>query len=273
MNTGNLSLSYNEKVVFSLRSIFNKRGYAQYKMSKFEEYDLYVRNKDFLISDSVITFTDTNGKLMALKPDVTLSIIKNTKDKPNSISKVYYDENVYRISKGTDTFKEITQIGLESIGAIDDYNICEVISIACKSLKTISENCVLDVSNLDIITDLLDSLNVASNIQAEIFRCIGEKNPHELVKVCSESGLTYEQTELLKTLVNTYGKPSVVIPALKEKFDGIIDTSKLDYFSNILNNADDDIKDIIRVDFSVVSDTHYYNSIVFKGFIEENNVR
>ena len=30
---------------------------------------------DFLVSDRVITFTDTNGKLMALKPDVTLSII------------------------------------------------------------------------------------------------------------------------------------------------------------------------------------------------------
>ena len=38
-------------------------------MSKFEEYDFYAVNKDFLVSDSVITFTDTNGKLMALKPD------------------------------------------------------------------------------------------------------------------------------------------------------------------------------------------------------------
>ena len=66
-----------EKVIFALRELYSKYGYAQFKMSKFEEYDLYVKNKDFLVSDSVITFNDTNGKLLALKPDVTLSIIKN----------------------------------------------------------------------------------------------------------------------------------------------------------------------------------------------------
>ena len=73
-------LKNDEKAVFALRSLYEKYGYSQFKMSKFEEYDLYVRNKDFLVSDNIITFTDTNGKLMALKPDVTLSIIKNSDD-------------------------------------------------------------------------------------------------------------------------------------------------------------------------------------------------
>ena len=75
MDISNLSLSLQEKVIFTLRKLYRENGYTQYRMSKFEEYDLYARNKDFLISDSVITFTDTNGKLMALKPDVTLNHI------------------------------------------------------------------------------------------------------------------------------------------------------------------------------------------------------
>ena len=66
-----------EKAVFALREIYLSYGYLPYKMSKFEEYDLYLKNKEFLVSDRVITFTDTNGKLLALKPDVTLSILKN----------------------------------------------------------------------------------------------------------------------------------------------------------------------------------------------------
>lgn len=41
-------------------------------MSRFEEYDLYVRNKDFPISDRIITFSGEGGKRMALKPDATL---------------------------------------------------------------------------------------------------------------------------------------------------------------------------------------------------------
>ncbi|MBR4953790.1 MAG: ATP phosphoribosyltransferase regulatory subunit, partial [Oscillospiraceae bacterium] len=83
-----LQLGFNERVIFALRSLYNSYGYSRYKMSKFEEYDLYAHNKDFLISDSVITFTDTNGKLMALKPDVTLSIVKNSKDDANTVSKL-----------------------------------------------------------------------------------------------------------------------------------------------------------------------------------------
>lgn len=75
-------------------------GYRRFKMSKFEEYDLYVRNKDFLVSDRMITFTDARGILMALKPDVTLSIIKNTRAEEAGPRKVYYNESVYRSGQG-----------------------------------------------------------------------------------------------------------------------------------------------------------------------------
>ena len=64
MNLDNSVLKNDEKAVFQLRSLYRKYGYSQYKMSKFEEYDLYVRNKNFLVSDNIITFTDTDGKLI-----------------------------------------------------------------------------------------------------------------------------------------------------------------------------------------------------------------
>ena len=64
MNNFNTVLRGDERVALELRTLYGSRGYSQFKMSKFEEYDLYVRNKDFLISDSVITFTNPDGKLM-----------------------------------------------------------------------------------------------------------------------------------------------------------------------------------------------------------------
>lgn len=73
-------LKKEEQVAFALRSLYKKYGYLPYKMSKFEPYDLYVANKEFLLGDGVITFNDTDGKLLALKPDVTLSIVKNSGD-------------------------------------------------------------------------------------------------------------------------------------------------------------------------------------------------
>ena len=42
-------LKKDDIAIFKLRELYRKYGYSQYKMSKFEEYDLYVRNKDFLV--------------------------------------------------------------------------------------------------------------------------------------------------------------------------------------------------------------------------------
>ena len=110
MDKFDLVLSGVERAEYALRSLYLKYGFSQYKMSKFEEYDLYAQNKDFLVSENVITFNDTDGKLLALKPDVTLSIIKNGKDDLLGVQKVFYNENVYRVSKGTHSFKELMQV-------------------------------------------------------------------------------------------------------------------------------------------------------------------
>ena len=66
-----------ERVSLQLRMLYEKAGFRQYHMGRFEEYGLYQENRRFLSSEQVITFTDLDGRLLALKPDVTLSIAKN----------------------------------------------------------------------------------------------------------------------------------------------------------------------------------------------------
>ena len=133
-------LTATEKRIFALRTLYSASGYRSYRMRKFEDYDLYGRNKDFLLSDRVITFTDTNGKLKALKPDVTLSIVKNIEDQPDEVQRLFYDENVYRVSDRTNTFREIMQMGLECIGAANNEAVTEVIDLAEKSLALVAED-------------------------------------------------------------------------------------------------------------------------------------
>ncbi len=260
-----MQLGFVENVMVSLRALYNTYGYSQYTMSKFEEYDLYARNKDFLISDSVITFTDTNGKLMALKPDVTLSIVKNSKDEPNTVQKVYYNENVYRVSKGSHSFKEIMQVGLECLGAIDEYCICEVLALAAESLQRISPACILDVSHIGLLSDLIDRIGVPSEKKSELFKCIGEKNTHELQNVCREVGIDDAAFDTLKQVITTVGKPNKVLPQLAALLSDLPSWGDFERIVRAL--ANDAIGENLRIDFSVVDDIHYYNGIVFKGFI------
>ncbi len=253
-----------EKVIFALRELYTKYGYLQFKMSKFEEYDLYVRNKDFLVSDSVITFNDTNGKLLALKPDVTLSIIKNSSDDNNSVQKLYYNENVYRISKNTHSFKEIMQTGLECIGNISTYNVCEVLTLAAKSLSSISDVYVLDLSHMGLISSVLDGIN--DETKKLILKYISEKNTHDLVTLCEKENIN---SDIITSLISVSGNTKEI----KEKLSAIpFPDASRDALAEIYEIADV-LKNLpesnhIRFDFSITNDMNYYSGIVFKGYIE-----
>jgi len=253
---------FQERVIVSLRSLYNSHGYSHYRMSKFEEYDLYARNKDFLISDRAITFTDTNGKLMALKPDVTLSIVKNTRDS-GSTQKLYYNENVYRVTKNSRTFREIMQVGLECLGQIDDFCLFEVLYLAGESLRQISSPCVLEISHLGVLSRLLDRLGIPEDRKEPVLRCIGQKNLHELERLCR--GLSPEDRQLLLEAVGTSGPLLTVLPRIRQ----LLDDPELDRLLEVARSLEAaGLGDILRFDFSVVDNIRYYNGIVFKGFLE-----
>lgn len=257
-----------EQLIDSLCSLYDKHGYSRYKMSKFEEYDLYSRNKDFLISDSVITFTDTNGKLMALKPDVTLSIVRSSRPAPGAVEKVYYNENVYRVAKGSRTFRELAQVGLECLGDVDDYCLCEVLCLAAESLACVGRKSRLEVSHLGILTEVMQGAGLPEEDHAAALRLIGEKNMHELGALCTRRGVSEADGEALRQTALLRGDPRTVSDRLERIAGRFVRSETFARFSSLASTADAFAKGAVEIDFSVVDDPKYYNGFVFKGFVE-----
>ena len=261
-------LKSDERAVLSLRALYKSYGYLPFKMSKFEEYDFYARNKDFLVGDRVITFNDVNGKLLAMKPDVTLSIIKNTTDEPLVKQKVFYNENVFRVSARTHQFKEIMQTGLECIGDIDITDTFEVVYLAAKSLDAVSHEFVLDISHMGILSAFLDEISDDKSFRKEITKLISEKNKHEALALCALTGVSSEKSDVISEICALYGDMKTVIGRLYN----IATTdaqraaiAELAALCDILSTTE--FADRIRIDFSVVNDMRYYDGIVFKGFL------
>lgn len=271
MENINLSavMTSEELIAFSLRSLYSNAGYSMFRMSKFEEYDFYAKNKDFLLSNNVITFTDTDGRLMALKPDVTLSIIKSSDVADGQTAKVYYNENVYRVSRRTKSFKEIMQAGLECIGNIGDDDIAEVISLAAKSLDVISENYVLELSDLDVVSGVLDVYSVFGTVRAEILKLLGEKNYFGILDVCEREQISNDAARVIGKLATLYGTAKSVRAELQTFALTASLKCEIDRFVGVLDAlANEGIADKICVDFSVMNDMNYYNGFAFRGFIE-----
>ena len=266
MNFNDTVLKDEERIAFTLRELYTRYGFLQYKMSKFEEYDLYAKNRDFLVSDNIITFTDTNGRLMALKPDVTLSIVRNTKDIDGYVNKVFYNENVYRVSKGSHAFKEIMQTGLECIGDIDDYNIFETVLLAIKSLAAISGDFILNISHLDLISSVLEEAGLDEAGKRQALRLIANKNMHELRALLEKYKESSKRSaESVTRIFMLNGRPGEVISVLEEEGCAGQALEELKVLTGMLNAAGEGSRVII--DFSVVNNMNYYNGIVFKGYI------
>lgn len=263
-----ITLKEHEKLLYTLRELYRQYGYHSFRMSKFEKYELYARNKDFLVSDRVITFNDMNGDLLALKPDVTLSIVRNASFRPGWKQKLYYQENVYRPSGSSRQFREIMQCGLECIGDLDSYGLYEVLHLAVKSLRTISEKSVLSVSHLGILKSLLAVLGANDEAQAELMQLVAARNLHELAALFTREGWNMARLKDLEALLRL----SCSVKELPAELNAL----HLDWLNPSVRTELEDLSalaceedSILCFDLSVINDIHYYNGIVFQGFVQD----
>lgn len=261
------NLRADERISIELREMYQQYGYLLYKVSKFEEYDLYMRNKRFLTSEHVLAFSDMDGKLMALKPDVTLSIIKNTKDDGDTL-KVCYAERVYRVPRGAYGFKEIMQTGLELIGSVDAYAMGEVLMLAAKSLAAISADYALDIADLGIVSGLLEGEALGEAQTAQLLALISEKNLHGLKAQCAAWGVGERTTELLGALITVYGPLEETLPVFEAMGLPAACAQALGDLRAVMESMQAYGVQNINLDFSVVNDMNYYNGLIFSGFID-----
>lgn len=268
MNLSNRALREDESAIYKLRELYGRHGYSHYRVSKFEEYDLYAKNKSFLVSENLLTFTDTNGKLMALKPDVTLSIIKNVVADVKNSYKLYYDEHVYRTTNSGDGFREIMQTGLESIGNIDVFSESEVLMLAMRSLEEIGRDCLLDISHMKFLEGLLENIGIDTNDMSRFFALIGSKNTSGIRALCGERNIPEDECEQLCRLTSMYMPIKEALYEIQPLVNGEKMEAAYSELSRIYEAmAAYALTEKLCVDFSIVNDMRYYDGIIFKGFV------
>ncbi len=255
-------LKNDEKIALNLRSLYAQKGYRPFKMSKFEEYDLYMKNKDFLISQGIITFNEPGGNLLALKPDVTLSIVKNAKDQAGLVQKFYYSENVYRLSERTHSYQELMQTGLECIGDIALEDICEVVQLAVSSAAQISPNYQGVFSHIGLLKCYFADWGIDLQQDLAICEAFFRRNADGLKSLCTNEQLAailalmaaYPDAESAKAKLLPYCVSHQTLQALEE-------------FVQIWNNTFRAPNPAVSVDFSVSDSLGYYSGVVFKFYI------
>ena len=257
-----------ERSALKLRMLYENCGFRQYHMGRFEEYGLYQENRRFLFSEQVITFTDLDGRLLALKPDVTLSVAKNAQVESGQCGRFYYSENVYRPSLESHTFKEISQMGLECIGAVDDAVTAQTVSLAVESLALMERPYVLEVSHMGFLTGLLAAVGAPESARGKLLGCIRDKNRHELQKAAAAAGLSPQGAEALCR-----------VSALSGPWQEVLDAAEPLALNAPMGEAIAQLRTLfaaltaegkaerVQIDLSLAGDMEYYNGLVLRGFL------
>ena len=257
-----------ERVSLQLRLLYEQAGFRQYHMGRFEEYGLYRENSRFLSSEQVITFTDLDGRLLALKPDVTLSIAKNAQVEEGGCGRFYYLENVYRPSQESHTFREISQMGLECIGAVDDAVTAQAVSLAIQSLAITGRDYVLELSHMGFVTGLFDAVGAPESIRPRLLTCIRDKNRHELQKCAAEAGLSRQGIDALCRLSGLSGSWNTVLEAAEPLALNAAMGAALTELRTLCRTLEAQGEtDRLKLDLSLVNDMEYYNGLVLQGYV------
>ena len=261
------NLQPKERASFALRALYEAAGCRKYHMGRFEEYGLYQENRSFLSSEQVITFTDLDGRLLALKPDVTLSIAKTAQPAPGETLRYYYHENVYRPSAESHTFKEISQMGLEMLGAVGEAQVQQAVCLAARSLDALGAEWVLEVSHMGYLFGLFDALGVPDAARAKLLEKLREKNAHELRAAAGAAGLADAAADILcsvLSLCGSYADTLAKAAALCRNDAMRAAVAELEALAVPLEKAGG----IIRLDMTLAGEMEYYNGLVFQGYLK-----
>ena len=264
------NMSKKDLVLLNIRKMYDSYGYKKISLPSFEEYDLYNENKDF-IDRNVLTVISPNGKLLALRPDITLSVAKKvSKDQSLKYSKIYYQENTYNLKKYVG-YEEDEQLGIELIGKGSTFLDFEIINLAVKSLDIINKKSMIVLSHAGFISSIFENFDLEYEVKEQIFDCINRKNSHDIEKILENNKnvsenvkkLIYKIPELSGNLENI--EKELLKYEINDNTKKIL--SELKQLNILLMKFYKKSK--IIFDFSVVKNLNYYNGIILQGYIED----
>ena len=264
------NMSKKNIVLLNLRKLYDSYGYKKISLPNFEEYDLYNENKDFILGN-ILTIMNPSGNLLALRPDITLSVAKKiSKEKTLKYDKVYYQENIYTTSKYIG-YSEKEQLGVELIGKETLFLNFEIVSLALKSLEIMSKKNMLVLSHAGFISSIFENLELEYEIKEKIFEYINNKNVHEIkIILKNNKNISDELKNLIYELPNLSGN----IEEIEKKLSKYELNPKI---IKILSGLKDLYNLIIKFhsrkkiifDFSIIKNLKYYNGIIMQGFIDK----
>jgi ATP phosphoribosyltransferase regulatory subunit len=259
--------------------VFDGWSYEEIATPTVDYYSLFERGMGRAEAHRAFRFTDQDGRLLALRPDVTSGIARAAatlfaqRKRP---LRFYYAAEVFRQQPQSHALwrRESTQVGCELIGRNSQAADIEVLTITCEVLNRLGfeHKYVITLNDAEVFRGVAENLALDFASREEMRCLIDTRNAADLESFLAGYTSLDESRDFV-SLIQLSGKGQVLDSARSviTNPQSRMALARLEGLWQTIESLD--LSDCFEVDLGDVSRLDYYTGLTFKVYIEGSGTR
>ena len=253
-------------------SVFAAWSYEEVITPSVDYYDLFEQGMGQAEAQRGFRFTDNDGRLLALRPDVTSSVARMAatllSERPRPL-RFCYAAPVFRQQPQShaEWRRENTQLGCELIGVDGHAADLEVLRLAAEILSRLDlqSSYVITINNVEIFNGVAAYLELPAAAREQLRRLIDTRETAELQRFLN--GLSGSEGRVFLHPTQLTGKREV-ISAARKTIANPRSVAALDSLEELWTALESlGLADRFEIDLSDVSSLDYYTGLSLKVFV------
>jgi ATP phosphoribosyltransferase regulatory subunit len=254
--------------------VLNGWSYEEISVPTVDYYSLFERGMGGAGAERSFRFTDLDGQMLALRPDVTslvaraASTLLAKEERPLRLS---YALPVYfqRHRSQSEWSREHMQIGAELIGLQGLAGEIEIALIIIEILDRLGlkSRCRITLNNVDLFNGIVENLNLDFDQRHAMRSLISHRDSMALESFLLKNGADPTECRIFAELIELSGDRSLIARARKAVTNarsvGALDD--LDHLCDVIEELN--LGSLCEVDFGDVAGLDYYTGTVFKVYV------
>jgi len=256
-------------------SVFDGWCYEEITTPAVDYYLLFEHGMGKTEAERSFRFTDNDGRLLTLRPDITSSVARAAAtllaDKPRPL-RLCYAAPVFRQQNQSpaEWRREHTQLGCELIGPADVGADREMLVVASEILRQIGlQNAFcITINNVEIFNGMAEQFSLDEAAREEARRLIDSRNSAELEQFLLARLIENEGRRSFAQLIRLNGKQEILKEA-RRFITNSRSAAALDSLNELWQLIESEgLANSFEIDLADVSSLDYYTGLSFQIFVD-----
>jgi histidyl-tRNA synthetase len=249
------------KAEMSMRDACARFGFGEVVTPTFEHSELFTLRSGQGIIDEMYVFKDKGDREMALRPEITASVVRfyvnelSTLPKP---LKLYYVGNCFRYENPqSGRFREFFQLGAELIGTKSPETDAEVIALAVNCIRATGlEEFIVRIGHIGILKSMVHSEIKDPKVASDVLRMIDKEDFDAMGDMFDAKALPRQLFDKISSLAEVEGEV--------ELLNNLETSEATEYLKEIFSVLKLYGIEDCQVDLGIVRGLDYYTGMVFE---------